>query len=52
MAAVGFFTLTGDRYQMTVPKDLRVETTTNALLQLAATDVTADFDYTLIPNAL
>jgi len=46
MAAVGFFTLTGDRYQMTVPKDLKVETITNALLQLAATeDVTADFDY-------
>lgn len=46
MAAVGFFTLTGDRYQMTVPKDLKVETIAKALLRLAATeDVTADFDY-------
>ena len=38
MAAVGFFTLTGDRYKMMAPKDLKVETIAKALLRLAATE--------------
>ncbi len=38
MADVGFFTQTGARYQMTVPKSLEIETITNALLLLASTE--------------
>jgi len=38
MVDVGFFTLTGDRYQMTIPKSLRIRTIKKSLLMLAATE--------------
>lgn len=38
MTDVGFFTKTGARYQMTVPKTLEIETITKALLRLASTE--------------
>ena len=38
MAEMGFFTLTGDRYQMTVPEDLNLARVKAAHLTLAATD--------------
>jgi hypothetical protein len=38
MADVGFFTQTGDRYQMTIPKTLRIKTIRDSLLKLAATE--------------
>jgi hypothetical protein len=38
MALVGFFTQTGERYQMTVPKDLKVERIRDALIRLAETE--------------
>jgi hypothetical protein len=47
MVAAGFFQLTGDRYQMTVPKKLKVSKIREALLQLAATE---DKDYYLHPE--
>jgi hypothetical protein len=47
MVAAGFFQLTGDRYQMTVPKNLKVSKIREALLQLAATE---DEDYYLHPE--
>jgi len=33
MAWTGFFTRTGDRYQMTIPKDLKIEAIRNSLLE-------------------
>jgi hypothetical protein len=47
MVAAGFFQLTGDRYQMTIPKKLKVSKIREALLQLAATE---DKDYYLHPE--
>jgi hypothetical protein len=47
MTAAGFFELTGDRYQMTVPKKLEMKKIKRALLQLAATE---DKDYELHPE--
>jgi hypothetical protein len=38
MADVGFFTQTDDRYQMTIPKTLRIKTIRDSLLKLAATE--------------
>ena len=38
MADVGFFSKTGDRYQMTIPKSLRIRTIRESLLRLAATE--------------
>ncbi len=38
MADVGFFTETGDRYRMTIPRNLKIEQVTDALLRLAATE--------------
>ena len=38
MTGVGFFTRTGIRYQMTVPKDLKIEAITSALMRLAHTE--------------
>lgn len=37
MAEIGFFSRTGDRYQMTVPKSVTSEKIKAALLRLAAT---------------
>jgi hypothetical protein len=49
MADVGFFTQTGDRYQMTIPKTLRIKTIRDSLLRLAATE---DVQYCLHPEWL
>jgi hypothetical protein len=49
MADVGFFTQTGDRYQMTIPKTLRIKTIRDSLLKLAATE---DAQYCLHPEWL
>jgi hypothetical protein len=49
MVPTGFFTRTGDRYQMTIPKDLKIETIKNSLLQFAATE---DSEYDLHPESL
>jgi hypothetical protein len=49
MAAVGFFSQTGDRYQMTIPKCLTVNQIREALLQLASTE---DAEYVLHPEWL
>jgi hypothetical protein len=38
MTDVGFFTQTGDRYQMTIPKTPRIKEITASLLKLAATE--------------
>jgi hypothetical protein len=38
MAEMGFFTLTGSRYQMTLPANLRTDKVKQAHLKLAATD--------------
>ena len=38
MAEMGFFTLTGDRYQMTVPPSLDLERVKHAHLKLAGTE--------------
>jgi hypothetical protein len=38
MEGVGFFTRTGDRYQMTLPKNLMITPIKDAVLQLAATE--------------
>ena len=38
MAEMGFFTLTGDRYQMTLPTKLDLHTVKQAHLKLAATE--------------
>ena len=37
MAEMGFFTLTGDRYQMTLPTNLDLDTVKQACLKLAET---------------
>jgi hypothetical protein len=49
MAAVGFFSQTGDRFQMTIPKRLTVNLIKRALLQLAST---ADAESALHPENL
>ena len=49
MVGVGFFTLTGERYQITIPKHLRVERMKDTLLRLAATE---DAEYCLHPEQL
>jgi hypothetical protein len=38
MAATGFFTATGERYQVTLPKELTIQTIRSALLRLIATE--------------
>jgi|SRR5450631_135784 hypothetical protein len=38
MADAGFFTQTGHRYQMTIPKTLRIKTIRDSLLRLASTE--------------
>ena len=38
MVDIGFFWLTGDRYQMTIPNKLRIRTIKESLLRLAATE--------------
>src|ERR1700757_760495 len=38
MAALGFFRLTGSRYQMTIPEDFSGDSIEDALLRLAATE--------------
>ena len=38
MADIGFFQQTGDRYQMTIPKDLKIEAIKNAALKVASTE--------------
>ena len=38
MAAIGLFTKTGVRYQMTIPKDLNIEAIKTALLKLGTQD--------------
>jgi hypothetical protein len=43
MALVGFFTQTGERYQMTVPKDLKAERIRDALIRLAETEDTGQY---------
>ena len=43
MADIGFFSQTGDRYQMTVPKSVTREKIKAALLRLVATDDEIDF---------
>jgi hypothetical protein len=50
MADIGFFTLTGNRYQMTVPNDLKIDRIKEALLRLAATEDAED--YSLHPEWL
>jgi hypothetical protein len=47
MVAAGFFQITGDRYQMTAPKQLKISKIREALLQLAATE---DKDHNLHPE--
>jgi hypothetical protein len=47
MMEAGFFQLTGNRYQMTVPKKLKISKIKDALLQLAATE---DKDHYLHPE--
>jgi hypothetical protein len=47
MAAVGFFSQTGDRYQMTIPKHLTLNRIKEVLLQLANTE---DADSVLHPE--
>ena len=49
MAKLGFFLLTGERYQMAVPKELNREKIKTALLSLMATPDENDFLY---PNRL
>ncbi len=49
MAGVGFFILTGGRYQLTMPDDLRLEKIVDALRSLAATE---DEDGVLYPHRL
>ena len=49
MAAAGFFSRTGQHYQMTVPDALTTETIARAMLQLAATE---DNDYYLHPESI
>jgi hypothetical protein len=49
MAAAGFFTRTGQRYQMTIPERIDVLTMRDALLQLAETE---DEHYFLHPERL
>jgi hypothetical protein len=34
----GIFTLTGDRYQMTIPRELKIETVKNAFRRIATTE--------------
>jgi hypothetical protein len=43
MADIGFFSQTGDRYQMTVPKEVRRTKIKTALLRLAATEDDSHF---------
>jgi hypothetical protein len=38
MVSLGFFTLTGDRYQMTIPRELKIETVKNAFRRIATTE--------------
>ena len=38
MATTGFFTVTGERYQVTLPKELTMQTIRSALLRLIATE--------------
>lgn len=49
MAELGFFSQTGDRFQMTVPKDFSSEKIKAALLRLANTE---DEDFVLHPEQL
>jgi hypothetical protein len=49
MAELGFFRRTGDRYQMTVPKEISGTSIEAALLRLAATE---DDEYFLHPERL
>jgi hypothetical protein len=49
MARVGFFRLTGERYQMTIPEEISGPMIEAALLELAATE---DADYYLHPEHL
>ena len=50
MAATGFFTRTGDRYEATLPEDLTIQTIKNALLELVATE--DDLEGDLHPECL
>ena len=47
MADIGFFQQTGDRYQMTIPKDLKIQAIKNAALKVASTE---EFDLNLHPE--
>jgi hypothetical protein len=49
MAGVGFFRLTGERYQMTIPEEISGSTIEAVLLELAATE---DSEYYLHPERL
>jgi hypothetical protein len=49
MVHLGFFRLTGDRYQMTIPNEISGSKIEAALLRLAATE---DEDYFLHPESL
>jgi hypothetical protein len=49
MAEMGFFRLTGDRYQMTIPQEISGSKVEAALLKLAATE---DEKYFLHPEHL
>jgi len=49
MAGVGFFRLTGERYQMTIPEEISGSTIEAVLLELAATE---DAEYYLHPEHL
>jgi hypothetical protein len=49
MATIGFFMQTGDRYQMTIPMNLKVEKIKDQLIKLAATE---DAEYIIHPEQL
>ena len=49
MAELGFFRLTGNRYQMTIPREVTGSRIESALLRLAATE---DVEYFLHPEEL
>jgi len=49
MSAMGFFTLTGERYQMTIPDSLDLAAMISSLADLAGTE---DDDYVLHPERL
>ena len=49
MLGMGFFVLTGDRYQMTIPVELTIEKVKSAVLNYAETE---DSEYWLHPEHL